>query len=65
MKQVLLACKETAETLARKKMISAVDALSHHTWPAAVRGTAAAIALETAQAACANAFINEVQVFPF
>ena len=57
---MLLACNEMAKSLAEKKVVSALHALCHHTWPPAVSGTAAAIALESALAVCANAFINEV-----
>ena len=58
--QVLLACKGMAESLAREKVVGALHALCHHTWPPAVRGTAAAIAMESAQTVCGNVFITEV-----
>ena len=59
---MLLACTDSAEVLVKKRVTKAFEALSHHSWPPAVRGTAAAIALESAQAICAAAFIQEVGI---
>ena len=46
-------------------MVTAMEALSHHTWNPTVRGTAAAIALESARAVYADAFISEVPLLDF
>jgi hypothetical protein len=58
--QVLTACVEKATRLVRPKVVQAMSGLAHHDWTAAISGTAAAIAVESAQAHCAAVFISEV-----
>ena len=46
--------------MAQPRVVQAMSGLAHHEWTPAITGTAAAIALESAQARCATAFISEV-----
>lgn len=43
------------------KVVAAMEALSPHTWSPVIRGTAAAIALQSAKAVYANMCIQEVR----
>ena len=58
--QVLTGCVEEAAKVAQPRVVQAMSGLAHHEWTPAITGTAAAIALESAQARCATAFISEV-----
>ena len=61
--QVLTGCVEEAARVAHPRVVQAMSGLAHHEWTPAITGTAAAIALESAQAHCATAFISEVSIF--
>lgn len=42
------------------KILSILEALSYHSWTNVIRGTAAAIAVHSAEAVFANVMMNEV-----
>ena len=55
---------EKADGLVHRRVVSSLQALAHPDWTNAVVGTAAAIALESAKAACATQLISEVSRLP-
>ena len=57
-----MASVEKAEDLVHRRVVSSLQALAHPDWTNAVIGTAAAIALESAKAACATQLISEVRL---
>jgi len=46
--------------MAQPRVVQTMSGLAHHEWTTAITGTAAAIALESAQSRCATTFIAEV-----
>lgn len=61
--QVLTSCNESAAEAVQGRVVSAMGALSHHSWTPVIQGTAAAIAVQTAQAVSANVLISKVPTF--